>query len=412
MTRKIGVNSLFWKLYFLMVALPLHASNKILTYLSVTGKVSIFHIVLFLMLIWIFSDKISKNGFVIYRRNIILGLFSLSMIATFFVGMRDAHHIFNNVIGDGIMYFLSIAIVWIVRSDSFEDVAVDWFLTYTFKALTVNLVINVIMYATQGLSFWGLQSYNGGRFGGGYLSLLVVTVIYGVHDYLYKKSIPTKWLILHIVLAVFCSVLSQSRTHVILSFVGCLMLFIPMGKSISKAYFFRILIITLVGTVGIVALLNGNSELVQRILNMDVTSDTETTASRIITWTYYWRLIKKTPWGTGFGEILYFINPSMTIAKATATYYVDNAVAVVLYKCGWIGGALYLGYVLVTPIRMLSVWKSTHKKEFLLFAVIFLMLILSIMILTSQVIHTYAVNVFIWTTIALTYKWSKTEESK
>lgn len=234
MTRKIGVNSLFWKLYFLMVALPLHASNKILTYLSVTGKVSIFHIVLCLMLIWIFSAKVSKKGFVIYRRNIMLGLFSLSMIVTFFIGMRDAHHIFNNVIGDGIMYFLSIAIVWIVRSDSFEDVAVDWFLTYTFKALTVNLVINVIMYTTQGLSFWGLQSYNGGRFGGGYLSLLVVTVIYGVYDYLYKKCIPTKWLILHIALAVFCSVLSQSRTHVILSFVGCLMLLYQWANQYQK----------------------------------------------------------------------------------------------------------------------------------------------------------------------------------
>lgn len=138
----------------------------------------------------------------------------------------------------------------------------------------------------------------------------------------------------------------------ILSFVGCLLLFVPMDKSLSKKFFFRILVIAVVGVVGIAFLLNGNSDLIQRILNMDITSDTETTASRVITWTYYWRLIRNLPVGTGFGEIMYFINPSMTIAKATATYYVDNAVAVVLYKCGWVGGILYFGYVLITPIRM------------------------------------------------------------
>ena len=409
MTKKIGINWLFWKLYFLMIALPLHASNKILTYLSVTGKVSIFHIIIALMLPWLCCEKLAAGRMVIYKRNIMPGLLSLSMIIAFIIGIRDSSHVFNNAIGDGIMYFLSIAIVWIVRSDRFKPVDINWFLNYTFKALTINLIINTVMYATQGFSFWGLQSYNGGRFGGGYLSLLVVTVIYTVYDYLYVKSIPTPWLIVHIALAVFCSVLSQSRTHVILSFVGCLLLFVPMEKSLSKKYFFRILVIAVVGVVGIVALLNGNSVLIQRILNMDVTSDTETTASRVITWTYYWRLIRNSPLGTGFGEIMYFINPSMTIAKATATYYVDNAVAVVLYKCGWLGGILYFGFVLVTPIRMFLTWRKTHKKEFLLFTMIFTMLIFSVMILTSQVIHTYAVNVFIWTTIALTYRWFKTE---
>lgn len=402
---KLSFNRLFWIVYFLMIALPLHASNKILSYLSITGMVSIFHIIIAMMLIWIICDKLVGGKIAIYKRNGMLLLLSACMISAFVVGIKNPSHVFSNVIGDGIMYFLSIAIVWIVKSDRFQDVDIRWFLNYTFKALTVNLAISTLMYLTRSFSFWGIGSYNGGRFFGGYLSLIVVTVIYGVYDYLYVKSIPQSMLVVHIILAVICSVLAQSRTHVILSFIGCLLLFIPMDRLVSKKYFARICVIAVVGIIGVMALLNGNSELVQRIINMDVSSNTETTASRVITWTYYWRLIKKTPFGVGFGEILYFINPSMTIAKDTATYYVDNAFAVVLYKCGWLGGIFYFGYVLITPIRMLLIWRKTHMKEFLLLTMIFGMLILSVMVLTSQVIHTYAVNAFIWTTIALTYRW-------
>lgn len=59
MTKKIGkikVNWLFWKFYFLIIALPLHASN-ILTYPSVTGKVSIFQIIIALMMLWLLCEK-------------------------------------------------------------------------------------------------------------------------------------------------------------------------------------------------------------------------------------------------------------------------------------------------------------------------------------------------------------------
>lgn len=75
-----------------------------------------------------------------------------------------------------------------MRTDQFKAVDINWFLNYTFKALTINLIIYAIMYTTQGLYFWGLQSYNGGRFGGGYLSLLAVTVIYAVYDYFMSKA--------------------------------------------------------------------------------------------------------------------------------------------------------------------------------------------------------------------------------
>lgn len=131
------------------------------------------------------------------------------------------------------------------------------------------------------------------------------------------------------------------------------------------------------------------------IFNTDLASDTETTVSRIITWTYYWRLIKQTPFGTGFGETMYFINPSMTRAMATATCYVDNAVAVVLYKGGWFLGVIYLLIITTTPIRLIKNWRQTKAPLYAVYAMVLTMLILSTMILASQAIHTYATNVFV-----------------
>lgn len=43
----------------------------------------------------------------------------------------------------------SIVIVWIMRSDRFKPVDINWFLNYTFKALTSKLIINTVIYATQ-----------------------------------------------------------------------------------------------------------------------------------------------------------------------------------------------------------------------------------------------------------------------
>ena len=400
---RLDVNSAFWILYFWMIALPLHASNKILTYLSVTGKISVFHIALALICVYLLLLNIQNGIRHLTKQKIIIIAMGVGLLVSTVIGFKDRSHIFNNVIGDAVMYYMSYAILLITTSRYFEIKSPKWILRTTFNALTINLIINVVMYFTKSWSFWGIYSYNGGRFGGGYLSLLVASVIYGIYDYLYEKSIKTPHLILHIGLALFCSMLAQSRTHVILCFIGCLVLFIPLQKRMSKSYFIRVAVIAVIGVVGVAALLNGNSELIQRILNMDVTSDTETTASRVITWTYYWRLIKQTPLGTGFGEILYFINPSMTRAMATATYYVDNAVAVVLYKGGWFFGVIYFLMVVTTPIGLVRRWRQTKDALYVVYAMVFTMLILSTMILTSQVIHTYAINVFIWTTIGNVY---------
>ena len=276
--------------------------------------------------------------------------------------------------------------------------------------MTICLTINVLMYTTSGFSFWGVSTFNGGRFGGGYVSLIVVTVLYGLYDFLYEKTISTKIFIYHIVLAIISSLLAQSRTHIILCAAGCILLLIPIWNKISSTTVFKVSIVLVVVVIGSMVFLSGNSELVQRILNMDITSNTETTASRMITWTFYWNRIRQNPMGTGFGETMYFINPSMTYALDTATYYVDNAFAVVLYKGGWFFGVLYFMFIFRTVYGNIIQSKRSGDKLYALVSILLFMLVVSTMLMTSQVIHTYAINAFVWTLIGLSNRNTRRKE--
>lgn len=393
-----------------MIALPLHASNRLISYLSVTGMVSIFHVLLGGMLIYAFAVAIKSHRISIAKNSLLIYIFGFSLIVTLIRGIENHSGNINNVIGDFSMYFLSYAILSIINSRLFESVDLRCFLRLTFYAMTICLTINVLMYTTSGFSFWGVSAFNGGRFGGGYVSLIVVTVLYGLYDFLYEKTISTKIFIYHIVLAIISSLLAQSRTHIILCAAGCILLLIPIWNKISSTTVFKVSIVLVVVVIGSMVFLSGNSELVQRLLNMDITSNTETTASRMITWTFYWNRIRQNPMGTGFGEIMYFINPSMTYALDTATYYVDNAFAVVLYKGGWFFGVLYFMFIFRTVYGNIIQSKRSGDKLYALVSILLFMLVVSTMLMTSQVIHTYAINTFVWTLIGLSNRNTRRKE--
>lgn len=408
--NRINYNNLFWITFFVMIALPLHASNRLISYLSVTGMVSIFHVLLGGMLIYAFAVAIKSHRISIAKNSLLIYIFGFSLIVTLIRGIENHSGNINNVIGDFSMYFLSYAILSIINSRLFESVDLRCFLRLTFYAMTICLTINVLMYTTSGFSFWGVSAFNGGRFGGGYVSLIVVTVLYGLYDFLYEKTISTKIFIYHIVLAIISSLLAQSRTHIILCAAGCILLLIPIWNKISSTTVFKVSIVLVVVVIGSMVFLSGNSELVQRLLNMDITSNTETTASRMITWTFYWNRIRQNPMGTGFGEIMYFINPSMTYALDTATYYVDNAFAVVLYKGGWFFGVLYFMFIFRTVYGNIIQSKRSGDKLYALVSILLFMLVVSTMLMTSQVIHTYAINTFVWTLIGLSNRNTRRKE--
>ena len=185
---------------------------------------------------------------------------------------------------------------------------------------------------------------------------------------------------------------------------------IPIWNKISSTTVYKVSIVLVVVVNSSMVFLSGKSQLDQRILNMDITSNTETTASRMITWTFYWNRIRQNPMGTGFGETMYFINPSMTYALDTATYYVDNAFAVVLYKGGWFFGFLYFMFIFRTVYGNIIQSKRSGDKLYALVSILLFMLVVSTMLMTSQVIHTYAINAFVWTLIGLSNRNTRRKE--
>ena len=94
----------------------------------------------------------------------------------------------------------------------------------------------------------------------------------------------------------------------------------------------------------------------------------------------------------------------MTYAINTASYYVDNALAVVLYKGGWLFAFMY--FLPIIRVICLNLFISRKYKDslYLLTSLVLAMLIISTMLMTSQAIHTYAINVFVWTLVGITSK--------
>lgn len=321
---------------------------------------------------------------------------SAALAVSIIVGLSDNSHIANNVVGDAGMYVLSYMAFSLIVGRKISVKEPKDLLLFVFHAMTVNLFINCLMYFTRGFSFWGLTSFNGERYGGGYYTVLIASVVYGFYDFMSEKRIHAGEFYFHVAMALYCSILAQSRTHVLLCFLGCILVLGLRPGKLNLKYLMRFFIVVIVAFVGLIVFLSSDNALVERILSMDIGSETETTASRVYTWIYYWRKICDNPIGSGFGEIIYFINPSLTIAKDTATYYVDNAFACALYKGGFFYGVLYFVPIFATIYKLVKGWKDTKASNYLMYAVIYTMFILATTVLTSQIIHTYAPNIFAW----------------
>lgn len=186
--NRINYNNLFWITFFVMIALPLHASNRLISYLSVTGMVSIFHVLLGGMLIYAFVVAIKSHRISIAKNSLLIYIFGFSLIVTLIRGIENHSGNINNVIGDFSMYFLSYAILSIINSRLFESVDLRCFLRLTFYAMTICLTINVLMYTTSGFSFWGVSTFNGGRFGGGMFLLSLSLSYMGFMTFCMKKQ--------------------------------------------------------------------------------------------------------------------------------------------------------------------------------------------------------------------------------
>lgn len=399
-----------WSVIFIMMALPLHASNKILKYLSISGMISIFHLALVLLIILGWYG--ARVGIIkINKRSGLILLFVIAFIWAMVTGVIRNNEL-RNVIGDSSMYLLAFAVFCLVSSPKTKALSLQDFLYLTYKAITISCVLSLIMYITRSWSFWGMQSFNGGRYFGGYLSLLAVTIPYAVYDYFYIKKIKIVHLIFHIGVALFCIMLAQSRTVVFSITIGVLAVLIFGHKNLSLNSIAKFLGIIVIGLITVVILINSDSALMDRLLSTDLDNTSETTYARLYLYRYYVPSIFHQIMGFGFGGKMYFMTPQLNIIEETETYTVDSAILTAGYKGGILLLLIFLLACILPVLFSLSRYKKTKDIFYFCFGIWFMLLVFATVLITGQIIHTFAVLTFFWSVVGICLKEKNLSESK
>ena len=183
-------STVFWASIFLLLALPLHSSNNILSYLTLFNNFTIFHAVLLVLSIILFVELILQRER-IDKRFIVPSFFLLSIFISFVIGIKAEYNT-ASVLADFCYYLLAGLILFVYQSSRVVKKSLHEILVFASKAMNVSCCISLLMYFTRNFSFWGLVSFNDGRYFGGNLSLLIVTVPYSFYCYLHGKDISLK----------------------------------------------------------------------------------------------------------------------------------------------------------------------------------------------------------------------------
>ena len=406
---KVNINTVFWTICFLMLALPLHTSNAILSYLSITGSVSIFHLIMLLLALLVvlsFNGKSKLN--LSFAVNMI---FALGIGIATIIGMMSNNPI-NSVLGDGGMYLLSFCLLICLCSKKVKGKTLPQFLNFLYRATFFSCAMSMLMYLTRSLSIWGMTSYNSGRYFGGYLSLLIVTIPYVLYRYLYLKNMKLSHMLVYYVLAFSCLALAQSRTAFFAIGIGAVLAVIAGSKKMKSQVFMRILLISVVGFGVVAVFLNSSMDVVNRLLATNLQDRNETSFARIYLYLYYIPLILRAPIGKGFGETMYFVSRSMMLQGDTGTYTVDCAYITAGYKGGWCLLLVYIVATLIPLFRAIKNYRITKDRLYMLFAAVWFFYVFATAIITGQIIHTIPALTLFWLLSGLSMKREMTEYGK
>lgn len=395
----IKKKDLFWYIYCALLALPYHASNSLLKYVSITNMISIFHIILLLLTLFLVINEKKKDKF----SRAYLVVFAIGWTIAFVSGLYHGNSI-NNVIGDGGMYLLGMMIYTCASSSRTSTKMLDEYLFLTYKCAFVCSTISILMYLTRSFSFWGMISFNGGRYFGGFVSIFSISIPYAIFNHFTKGQVRLHNLLIHIVLGMACVIISQSRTVIITTIIGAVFAIYFSGNKLSRKRFFRVSFATIIGIAFLYWLLHSNFAIVNRLLSTDLSNRSETTNARLYIYQYYISKIMNNLTGYGFGSIMFFLTPQLNLMKDTATYTVDAALMATGYKGGIILLAVYVFGIIYSLYWLIKTYRYTKERIYFLLFVLETLFLVQTCLLTGQIIHTYATLTFFWTTIGLIFK--------
>lgn len=391
---KIKKKDLFWLIYFIIIALPLHQSNGLLGYLSITGMVSIFHI----LMIFLSAYTLTKGRLQIHHvwQKLLYFIFLLSIALGVIIGIKNSYQL-SNVLGDGGMYLLSFMFLICSSSSATRKKDLNEFLLCTYKACNIMVTISAIMYFTRSLSFWQMISFNEGRYFGGFLQLLIITIPYGIYDHMHIGNVKLRSLIYQIILGFFCIMIAQSRALLLACVAGSIFVIYFGNRKLSIKTIIQVIILSAVALVALSMLMNSSLDIIGRLLSTDFTNKSDNSYARLYLYQYYFQQLKNHPFGNGFGSIMYFLTPQLNLMTNTGTYTVDAALMAAAYKGGWLLFFVYYVSMVYEIVFLILRYRKTKDSAFLIMIVCQTLFIVSTGLISGQIIHTYGPLVYFWT---------------
>lgn len=400
----ISYNSLFWLTCFLLLALPLHSSNKILSYLTLFNNFTIFHAAFLVLSLFLIA------GFIFQREKItkyyIFPCFFLIVIfISFIVGLGQNYNP-ADTLADFCYYFLTGLILFSYQSSRVKKKNIHELMLFSNKAITVSCCISLLMFFTKDFSFWGLVSFNGGRYFGGNLSLLIVTIPYLYYCYLHKKGISFKKLLFSTSVGLSCMILSQSRASFFMIALSCaIILIIDLFKNQTKDTLAKKICSIILIAIFVAIFFSLDLPVVKRLLGNDTTDSYGTLSFRTYLYQGYLPEIANSLFGKGFGAPMFFYNENLQIAIWTETLAVDSTFITAGYKGGIILLLCYAIMFLSVCSHQIRMYFVSKNMNYLAFLIVFILFFVSTSIITAQTIHTFTINAF----LALSFASSRKE---
>lgn len=308
---------------------------------------------------------------------------------------------YNSTISDFRMY-LYFSIVYFVG----RIMNINFYKYYKIAlyGLYINSTLSILLYPFKNM--FGLVN-EVGRYSIGIYSLYVLTIPLSFYILLKEKCEKKLFVIIGILTQFACLIISQNRTNLGMVILGCFLIYLITFFKTKKNQYLNIVIniifiifIIIVGILVINYLVDNNSEIITRLLDVfNKSGSFEAFEGRGVTANYYIDLIKHNFIGYGLGINM----PLLTLDYNFYQQYglcIDNGFITMAYKMGVLYLIVYSIIILISEIKFLKLYFLNRDNIYLILFFTIPMLLISISVMTSQIIHNSAIVLFIWTLFA------------
>lgn len=380
------MNKIWDCLFVLILAIPIGGTGyEWLNILKNQYGVNIFDILFTLLTIMLILR--TKVGTKIRKNRLIWFLLVFICIVNFIYIIFKGYGIYGTkAIRDSLNYIMCLEYLIVGILLSYKNIDYGRIMNLTRKGYIGFTVITVITM----LFFNRVDD----RIGSNCFSLSIMLIPYEIYLYFSNKQKNTKRFYTILICFLINALASQNRTAIffVIALVGYIIVTMLIKKT-SKKTMNKILIILTIFIIMGTVLIVSKSDAIIRILTG---GEVNTFSSRIKTFNYYFDLFKQKPFGYGFGYVMHFFTSGNHMLEME-TYQIDNAMIVYGIKGGIIMVIVY-SLLMLLPLKIKFL---DYKYESKLFKISYILFLVAIYLMTSQIIQGRATAIFTWTLVGL-----------